>query len=343
VRFYTSFDFLLSSPHEIYDTQSRPLDAKDHIVMTSPKQTIQLIGVPLEEGSGRGGAAMGPAALRIAGLKTTLEDLGYRTLDTGDLKPEPALDLANVPKANNLQVVAGFTRALEQATFAAASSGQFPLLMGGDHSLSMGSVSGMARYASSLQQPLFVLWLDAHADFNSPETSPSGNIHGMPVAYYCGKAEFAPILPASRALVDPGNVFQVGIRSVDTREREEIAAHGINVFDMRAIDEMGIAHIMKDILAKIAEDNGLLHVSLDVDFLDPELAPGVGTTVPGGATYREAHLIMEMLCDSGLVSSLDLVELNPFLDDRGKSARILVELTASLFGRRVMDRPTRAA
>ncbi len=313
------------------------------MAMTSPKRTIQLIGVPLEEGSGRGGAAMGPAALRIAGMKGALEDLGYQVLDWGDLTPEPAMDLADVPKANNLQVVAGFVRALEQATFEAAGSGRLPVLMGGDHSLSMGSVSGMARYAHSVQKPLFVLWLDAHADFNSPETSPSGNIHGMPVAYSCGKAEFAPILSADRVLVHPCNVFQVGIRSVDVRERQEIAAHGINVFDMRAIDETGIAQIMKDILAKISAENGLLHVSLDVDFLDPELAPGVGTTVPGGATYREAHLIMEMLCDSGLVSSLDLVELNPFLDDRGKSARILVELTASLFGRRVMDRPTRAA
>jgi arginase len=318
-------------------------NAENQTAMTNPKQTIQLIGVPLEEGSGRGGAAMGPAALRIAGLKSTLEDLGYKTTDSGDLKPAAALDLADVPKANNLQVVAGFTRALEQATFSAATSGELPILLGGDHSLSMGSVSGMARFAHSVRKPLFVLWLDAHADFNSPETSPSGNIHGMPVAYYCGKAEFAPILSSDRALVQPCNVYQVGIRSVDTREREEIAAHGINVFDMRAIDEMGIAQIMKEILATISAQNGLLHVSLDVDFLDPELAPGVGTTVPGGATYREAHLIMEMLCDSGLVSSLDLVELNPFLDDRGKSARILVELTASLFGRRVMDRPTRSA
>ncbi|RVH90544.1 arginase, partial [Sinorhizobium meliloti] len=211
------------------------------------------------------------------------------------------------------------------------------------HALSMGSVSGMARHAQDVGRPLFVLWLDAHADFNSPATSPSGNMHGMPVAFFCGEAEFAPILPKDRPLVDPKKVYQVGIRSVDAREREEIAEHGVNVFDMRAIDEMGMAHIIRQIVDEVRAANGLLHVSLDVDFMDPELAPGVGTTVPGGATFREAHLIMEVLCDSGLVSSLDVVELNPFLDDRGKSARILVELTASLFGRRILDRPTRAA
>ncbi|RVN74041.1 arginase, partial [Sinorhizobium meliloti] len=221
--------------------------------------------------------------------------------------------------------------------------GHFPIILGGDHALSMGSVSGMARHAQDVGRPLFVLWLDAHADFNSPATSPSGNMHGMPVAFFCGEAEFAPILPKDRPLVDPKKVYQVGIRSVDAREREEIAEHGVNVFDMRAIDEMGMAHIIRQIVDEVRAANGLLHVSLDVDFMDPELAPGVGTTVPGGATFREAHLIMEVLCDSGLVSSLDVVELNPFLDDRGKSARILVELTASLFGRRILDRPTRAA
>lgn len=311
--------------------------------MTAQKQTIALIGAPLEEGSGRRGAAMGPTALRIAGIDTTLAELGHAVVDEGDLKPLPARDLANHPRANNLQTVAAFTRALDAAVHEAALAGRFPLILGGDHALSMGSVSGMARHARDVGKPLFVLWLDAHADFNSPETSPSGNMHGMPVAFFCGEAEFAPILAAGRPLVDPKNVFQVGIRSVDARERVEIAEHGVNVYDMRAVDETGMAHIMHDIIDSVRQADGLLHVSLDVDFLDPEIAPGVGTTVPGGATFREAHLIMEMLCDSGLVASLDLVELNPFLDDRGKSARILVELTASLFGRRVLDRPTRSA
>jgi len=306
-------------------------------------QAVTLIGVPLEEGSGRGGCAMGPAALRIAGIAQALRDLGYGVSDAGDLRPAPAEDLDDNPKARNLSVVAAFTRALESKTHEVAASGALPVILGGDHSLSMGSVSGMARHALDMGRPLFVLWLDAHADFNSPETSPSGNMHGMPVAFFCGQAEFAPILAPDRPFVDPRNVFQVGIRSVDEQERVSIARHGVNVFDMRAVDEEGIGAIMRKILSEVSRHNGLLHVSLDVDFLDPDVAPGVGTTVPGGATFREAHLIMEMLHDSGLVSSLDLVELNPFLDDRGKSARVLVELAASLFGRRVLDRPTRSA
>ncbi|AFL54046.1 arginase [Sinorhizobium fredii] len=306
-------------------------------------KTITLIGAPIEEGSGRRGAAMGPTALRIAGIDTVLAELGHTVHDEGDLRPLPARDLPNHPGANNLQMVAAFARALNDAVHDTALEGHFPIILGGDHALSMGSVSGMARYADEVGRPLFVLWLDAHADFNSPSTSPSGNMHGMPVAFFCGEAEFTPILAPNRPLVDPKKVYQVGIRSVDAREREEIAEHGVNVYDMRAVDEIGMAHIMHQILDEVRAANGLLHVSLDVDFMDPEFAPGVGTTVPGGATFREAHLIMEMLCDSGLVSSLDVVELNPFLDDRGKSARILVELTASLFGRRILDRPTRSA
>jgi arginase len=303
---------------------------------------ITLIGVPLEEGSGRGGCAMGPAAFRLAGIIKALEGLGFRVEDSGDLRPEPAADLGERQDAKNLPVVGAFTQVLEGRTYDKATAGFIPVIMGGDHSLSMGSVSGMARYADKVGRPLYVLWLDAHADFNTPETSPSGNIHGMPVAFFTGQAEFAPILDRNRPLVDPRNVFQVGIRSVDEIERKLIARHGVNVFDMRAIDEHGIAAIMRQVIDTVSAANGLLHVSLDVDFLDPDIAPGVGTTVPGGATFREAHLIMEMLHDTGLVASVDLVELNPFLDDRGKSARIMVELTASLFGRRVLDRPTRS-
>lgn len=311
--------------------------------MSDDKIPISLIGVPLEEGSGRQGCAMGPAALRIAGIRQALEELGHTVEDRGNLGPVPARDLALVANALNLQTVGAYARELEAETHAVASAGGLPIILGGDHSLSMGSVPGMARHAAALGRPLFVLWLDAHADFNSPETSPSGNMHGMPVAFFCGQAEFAPILQADRAVVEPGHVFQVGIRSVDPQERELVAANGVNVFDMRTIDEIGIAAIMRRILETVRDADGLLHVSFDVDFLDPDIAPGVGTTVPGGATFREAHLVMEMLCDSGLVSSLDLVELNPFLDDRGKSARVLVEMTASLFGRRIFDRPTRAA
>ncbi|NTG47211.1 arginase [Agrobacterium rhizogenes] len=311
--------------------------------MSVEPTSVTLIGVPLEEGSGRRGASMGPTALRIAGIATMLTELDHRVTDSGDLHPAPATDLPDDPKAHHLKIVGAFTRTLEAKVYDVASSGGFPLILGGDHSLSMGSVSGMARHAAEVGRPLFVLWLDAHSDFNSPATSPSGNIHGMPVAFFCGQAEIANVLPAGRPLVDPKKVFQVGIRSVDPHEREQIREHGVNVFDMRSLDEQGVAAIMRRVLDTVSAANGLLHVSFDVDFIDPDIAPGVGTTVPGGATYREAHLIMEMLSDSGLVSSLDLVELNPFLDDRGKSARVLVEMAASLFGRRIFDRPTRAA
>jgi arginase len=309
--------------------------------MDGKQKRVALIGVPLEEGSGRGGCAMGPAAYRIAGIAAALSDLGYHVEDRGDLRPAPATDLPDMAKAKHLPIVGAFTRAIEGETYQAARSGAVPILLGGDHSLSMGSVSGMARYAAEMGRPLYVLWLDAHSDFNAPQTSPSGNIHGMPVAFFCGKAEFAPILPADRPFVEPRHVYQVGIRSVDAEERQMITAHAVNVYDMRAIDEEGMGSIVKRILADVRGAGALLHVSLDVDFLDPDVAPGVGTTVPGGATFREAHLIMELLHDSGLVSSLDLVELNPFLDDRGRSARVMVELAASLFGRRILDRPTR--
>lgn len=311
--------------------------------MQAETRTVTLIGVPLEEGSGRGGCAMGPAAYRIAGIATALQELGYAVEDRGDLRPAPAGDLTEMAQAKHLPVVGAFTRAIEAETYAAANKGTVPILLGGDHSLSMGSVSGMARHAANLGRPLYVLWLDAHSDFNAPETSPSGNIHGMPVAFFCGKAEFAPILPVDRPFVDPKHVYQIGIRSVDEEERRMIRENAVNVFDMRAVDEEGMGSIVKRILADVREAGALLHVSLDVDFLDPDVAPGVGTTVPGGATFREAHLIMELLHDSGLVSSLDLVELNPFLDDRGRSARVMVELAASLFGRRILDRPTRGA
>jgi arginase len=307
------------------------------------QKTIELIGAPVEAGAGRRGCIMGSNALRVAGLEATLGSLNYAVVDRGDVRPVADSSVRLPGQARHAEEIAGWTRALDAAGYEAMRRGAFPLFLGGDHSLSMGSVSGVARHAAEAGKPLFVLWLDAHSDFNTPHTSPSGNMHGMPVAFFCGEAGFDGILPNDRPVVSPQNVFQLGIRSIDPAEREAIGKRGVNVFDMRSLDERGTASIMRDIIAAVAKAGGLLHVSLDVDFLDPDVAPGVGTTVPGGATFREAHLVMEMLCDSGLVASLDLVELNPFLDDRGKSARIMVELTASLFGRRIFDRPTQAA
>ena len=311
--------------------------------MPETRRPIELIGAPVDAGAGRRGCAMGSEALRVAELEAALVSLGYLVTDRGNLAPvaDPSVRLDGAVR--NAAAVAGWTRAIEDAAYQSTQRGAVPVFLGGDHSLSMGSISGVARHAAEARRPLFVMWLDAHSDFNTPKTSPSGNMHGMPVAFVCGESGFDGILPANRALVPPANVFQLGIRSIDPIERDLIATRGVNIYDMRTIDERGVAAIMRDVTRIVSEAGGLLHVSLDVDFLDPDVAPGVGTTVPGGATFREAHLVMEMLSDSALVTSLDLVELNPFLDDRGKSARIMVELTASLFGRRIFDRPTQAA
>ncbi len=203
-------------------------------------------------------------------------------------------------------------------------------------------VAGVARRAHDLGRPLFVLWLDAHTDFHNLETTTSGNLHGVPLAYVSGQQGFEGYFPDLPVVVAPFRICALGVRSVDRSERAALQAAGVTVHDMRAIDEHGFAALLRQFLDRVAAENGLLHVSLDVDFLDPSIAPAVGTTVPGGATFREAHLVMEMLHDSGLVTSLDLVELNPFLDDRGRTATLLVDLTASLMGRRIMDRPTRS-
>ena len=213
--------------------------------------------------------------------------------------------------------------------------------MGGDHALSLGTVAGVAGHAASVNRPQFVLWLDAHSDFHTPASSDSGHIHGTPVGYVTGRKGFEafPTLPAQ---VPEDQVCLFGLRSVDRPEAEELGRRNLNLTDMRSIDEQGIAAPLSSFLDRVRAANGMLHVSLDVDFLDPAIAPAVGTTVPGGATIREAHLAMEMLYDSGLMTSIDVVELNPFLDDRGRTASVMVDLVASAMGRRVFDRPTRS-
>ncbi|TXM83123.1 arginase, partial [Methylobacterium sp. WL116] len=234
-----------------------------------------------------------------------------------------------------------WTRVLARQVEAALDAGDLPVVVGGDHSLSLGTVEGAMRHCARTGRPLFVLWLDAHADFNTPETSPSGNLHGMPLAALCGEPGLSDLFAdPDRPALDPTRVHLFGLRSIDAGERALVAARNVEVTDMRHIDEFGVVAPLRRSLERVAEASGHLHVSFDIDFLDPGLAPAVGTTVPGGATFREAHLIMEMLHDSGLVGSLDVVELNPFLDERGRSARVLVELVASLFGRRILDRPT---
>ena len=220
-----------------------------------------------------------------------------------------------------------------------SAQGALPIFMGGDHSLSIGTLAAAAKHARQLKRKLFVLWVDAHADFNTPATSPSGNVHGMTLAVACGEPGLDIFRDEDFALIPPNQVFMIGIRQIDKGERRLLEDRGVNVIDMPQIDETGVAVQMRKILERVRKENGMLHVSLDADFLDPVIAPGVGTPVQGGATYREAHLVMEMLEDSGLMTSLDLVEVNPFLDERGKTALLIVDLCASLFGRSILDRP----
>ncbi len=299
---------------------------------------ITVIGAPIEAGAGVPGAAMGPAMLRTAGIVETMRDLGLDVEDRGDLAAPPPLAHATAPegKAHRFAEVAAWARVLSRETYAVARSGRIPIVLGGDHSIAMGSISGVARHAAEAGRELFILWLDAHSDFNTPLTSPSGNMHGMSLAMLCQEPGLEGVFGSEpHGWVDPGRLHLFGIRSIDAGERRLLQDRGVDVIDMRRLDEDGFAVSIRRIIDRVRARNGLLHVSLDVDFLDPGIAPGVGTAVPGGATYREAHLVMELLYESGLSPSLDLVELNPFLDERAKSALLLVDLTASLFGRYV--------
>jgi arginase len=285
---------------------------------------------------------MGPNAFRAAGLARALVDLGYRVIDRGNIAPAPATPIQHPnPSIKSLPEIVAWTAAIIDATYHASAEG-VPIITGGDHSLAAGTLCGLSRAAMEAGRELFVLWLDAHPDLHTLESTTSGHLHGIPMAYAIGHRSFAGIFPSVVAPVKPENVCMMGIRSVDPAERQMLATLGMTVYDMRAIDEHGVAPLLDRFLQRVASANGALHVSLDVDFLDPDIAPGVGTSVPGGATFREAHLIMEVLHDSNLVTSLDLVELNPFLDERGRTALLMVDLAASLMGRRVLDRPTRS-
>jgi arginase len=300
---------------------------------------IIIIGAPVDSGKRRRGCLMGPDAYRVAGLPEALASLGHRVSDRGNLSPD-ATEVAPDPRLWALGETVGWTLALSRAAEEGAAAGM-PIFLGGDHALSMGSVAGVATHAARIGKPLFLLWLDAHSDFHSLASTESGNLHGVSVAYLAGREGFS-MFPAMETPIPGKNICMIGLRSVDPAEREALAGTDIHLADMRHIDEYGIKTPLADFLARVDAAEGLLHVSLDVDFLDPAVAPAVGTTSPGGATLREAHLVMEMLCDSGLVTSLDLVELNPFLDERGRTAGVMVDLTASLLGRRIFDRPTRS-
>jgi arginase len=301
-----------------------------------------LLGAPVQDGTGILGCDMGPSAFRAAGLAASLRDLGYTVEDRGNIAPAPARTPHHPnPAIKSLAEIVAWTEAIEDAVAEASISGM-PIVCGGDHSLAAGTLTGLSRAASLQGREFFVLWLDAHPDFHTLETTQSGNLHGVPMAYATGAAGFEGVFPPLKNPLRHDNICMMGIRSVDPAERAALAKTAITVHDMRAIDEHGIAPLLTRFLDRVSAANGILHVSLDVDFLDPAIAPAVGTTVPGGATFREAHLVMEMLHDSGLVRSLDLVELNPFLDERGRTAKLMVDLAASLMGRKILDRPTRS-
>ncbi|MGJ5618978.1 arginase [Sulfitobacter sp. MF3-043] len=303
------------------------------------QQNCILVGAPMDSGKLRKGCLMGPDAYRTAGLADALRGLGHTVTDQGNVAPAPFAAKEH-PRLVQLEETIAWTSSLADASEAAMKDG-LPIFLGGDHALSLGTVLGAMRHADAVGRPLFVLWLDAHTDFHTPDTTDSGNLHGTPLGYVTGRDGFVGFPKIDTPLAEE-NIAIIGLRSVDAAERAALQDSAITHVDMREIDESGIARPLSAFLDKVEAANGLLHVSLDVDFLDPSVAPAVGTTVPGGATVREGHLVMEMISDSGLMSSLDLVELNPFLDERGRTATLMVDLAASALGRRVFDRPTRA-
>jgi arginase len=299
---------------------------------------ISLIGAPTDIGAGSRGASMGPEALRVAQILPVLQGHGLEVLDRGNLSGPANPWLPPVEGYRHLAEVVAWNRAVHEAVHAELAVGRLPILLGGDHCLGIGSISAGARHCREAGKKLRVLWLDAHADFNTNQLTPSGNIHGMPVACLCGHGprelvEIGGMVPA----LSPKVIRQIGIRSVDQGEKRFVHEVGLEVFDMRYIDEMGMRHTMELALATL-DANTHLHVSFDVDFLDPEIAPGVGTTIPGGPTYREAQLCMEMIADTGRLASLDVMELNPALDVRNKTAELAVDLIESLFGKSTLMR-----
>lgn len=299
---------------------------------------VSLIGAPTDIGAGARGASMGPEAMRVANIGPILEGHGLEVLDRGNLIGPSNPWQPPDEGYRHLPEVVTWNRLVHDAVHAELADGRLPILLGGDHCLGLGSISAVARHCREAGKKLRVLWLDAHADFNTSQLTPSGNIHGMPVACLCGHGpkeliEIGGQVPA----INPKWIRQIGIRSVDPGEKRLVHEVGLEVYDMRYIDEMGMRHTMELALATM-DVNTHLHVSFDVDFLDPDIAPGVGTTIPGGPTYREAQLCMEMIADTGRLASLDVMELNPALDVRNKTAEIAVDLIESLFGKSTLMR-----
>lgn len=304
---------------------------------------LRLIGAPTDIGASRLGSAMGPDALRVAGLGPALRRLGRRVHDTGNLAGPPNPQAPPEQGLRHLAPARAWMESVHQAVGQALADGELPLMLGGDHSLAMGSIGAVAAHCRRQGRALRVVWLDAHADCNTPEISPSGNLHGMPVASLCGLGP-GPLTALSGGTVpalDASTLCQIGLRSVDDQEKRLLYALGIEVYDMRAIDELGMREVMRRALVGLEGSSTHLHLSFDVDFLDPDIAPGTGTPVRGGPSYREAQLCMEMLADTGRLGSLDLVELNPARDLCNQTAELVVDLLESLFGKSTLVRPDR--
>lgn len=302
------------------------------------KQVIALVGVPTDIGAGHRGASMGPEALRVAQLAERLRRRGLEVIDRGNV--HGPLNPWQAPENGyrHLPEVVAWNTAVHAAIHHELQAGRLPIMLGGDHSLAIGSISAVSRHCRESGKKLRVLWLDAHADFNTALATPSGNIHGMPVACLCGNGPAELVGVGEHVPAVSADVFrQIGIRSVDDGEKRLVREAQVAIFDMRHIDEVGMKRTMEEALAGV-DENTHLHVSFDVDFLDPSIAPGVGTTVRGGPSYRESQLCMEMIADTGRLASLDIVELNPAFDKRNATAKLAVDLVESLFGKSTLIR-----
>ena len=299
---------------------------------------VSLIGAPTDIGAGHRGASMGPEALRVAGIGQALTQRGIKVVDRGNLSGPMNPWTGPSNGYRHLAQVEAWNRSVMEAVAAELDQGHLPVLLGGDHCLAIGSITAVARHCKAKNKRLLILWLDAHADYNTSSVTPSGNIHGMPVACLCGLGpRELTELGGNAPAITPDCVRQIGIRSVDTGEKKLVRDAGLDIYDMRYIDEIGMKRVMEEALSDI-DENTHVHVSFDVDFLDPEIAPGVGTTIPGGPNYREAQLCMEMIADRGGLGSLDIMELNPAFDDHNKTAVLAVDLVESLFGKSTLMR-----
>ena len=299
---------------------------------------IAIIGAPMDLGAGRRGVDMGPSALRVAGLNEKIASLGYEVQDFGNVVVDQPENLPVGPEnARYLPQIAHTCSRLMTMVEQSASEGRVPLVLGGDHSVAMGTVAGMSRHFRKRGQKMGLIWIDAHADMNTPQSSPSGNVHGMPLACIVGLGpEELVCLGGYAPTVDPSNVVIIGLRSVDEVERQNVRGTGVHAYTMRDIDERGLRSVMQEAIAQASNGTAAFHLSFDMDVLDPQEAPGVGTPVRGGITYREAHLAMETICDCGAMCSMEVVEVNPVIDEVNRTALLAVELIMSAMGKRIL-------